>query len=151
MNCTYCLPPFQQIFGEKSNSECFVFCEQDVFKTMQYTRQMLESKNNVLDKVNRNGSKLLQLSHINEEMRSLTRRFQDCASRSKDWQHKLERGLALWQNLQSQAQPVEEWVAEAEVVISEEGSDTPALIAKHKVLIQTILQRNLNILTTHYN
>lgn len=118
---------------------------------MQYTRQMLESKNNVLDKVNRNGSKLLQLSHINEEMRSLTRRFQDCASRSKDWQHKLERGLALWQNLQSQAQPVEEWVAEAEVVISEEGSDTPALIAKHKVLIQTILQRNLNILTTHYN
>ena len=96
---------------------------------------MLDSKNGVLDKVNRSGSRLLKLSETNEQLRSLTRRFQQCSARSKDWQQRLERGLTLWQNLQTQAQPVEEWVAQAEQVMSEEGSDATVLISNHKVLL----------------
>ncbi len=54
-------------------------------------------------------------------------------SQSKEWECKLERGLRLWHQLQQRAQPVEEWVSQAEDVLNLQMESTQHLIDKHKV------------------
>ena len=55
-------------------------------------------------------------------------------SAAKDWEARLQHGLRMWRNLQDSATPVEEWVQEAEDVISLQGEPPAQLMEKHKVI-----------------
>lgn len=99
---------------------------------------MLESKNKVFQKVSKTANKHLHLAPLESTMVDLNQRFQSCVAASKEWEGRLEKGLRLWRNLQSKAQPLEEWVQEAEAVLGQEEENINDLIANHRAFFDTV-------------
>ena len=52
---------------------------------------------------------------------------------SKEWEARLEKALRLWQQLQLSAEPLEEWVVQAEQVMCLQGEPPEDLADKHRV------------------
>ena len=48
----------------------------------------------------------------------------------------MEKSLRLWHALQVKAQPVEDWVTEAEAILRQEGENTDELVAKHQAFFE---------------
>ena len=59
--------------------------------------------------------------------------MQDTISLANEWEQRLERGLRLWRQLQQKASPIEEWVEQAEKLLSDTTRPTDELIVRHKV------------------
>ncbi len=58
---------------------------------------------------------------------------QTCIANSKDWDGKLQEALRLWRNLQSKAEPVEQFVTKADEVLVTEGQTPMDTLQTHQV------------------
>ncbi|CAF3725966.1 unnamed protein product [Adineta steineri] len=120
--------------------EDFLEQHRNFFADMEYYQSLLDSKAKLITTMKKSteNSVAVNFTPIDEQYRQLADTFEQIRQQTSYWEKQFTQHSQLWKDFHQRLKHLEEWIDQAQDIVTEKHEDYTYLIQKHKNFFQTV-------------